>query len=136
MKPGADSKRVVPIVTGFLGRGEKTGLITTLGRGGLGAFCTLVPIRPRRRGGRRSLRTLPGASLRPPLAFNPRLRRLSTSTDAFQLQLTPFNSTPTFARMETTLRPHRDGDRRRVERPGGASVEGRRRSPLRGPEGD
>eukprot|EP00982_Pelagococcus_subviridis_P010146 30971-Pelagococcus_subviridis.AAC.17 len=91
MKPGADSKRVVPIVTGFLGRGEKTGLITTLGRGGSGAFCTLVPIRPRRRGGRRSLRTLPGASLRPPLAFNPRLRRLSTSTDAFQLQLTPFN---------------------------------------------
>ena len=43
------------------------------------------PIRPRRRGERRSLRTLPGASLRPPLPFNPRPRRLSTSTDAFQL---------------------------------------------------
>ena len=44
-----------------------------------GAFyLTLVPIRPRRRGERRSLRTLPGVSLRPPLAFNPRLRRLST----------------------------------------------------------
>jgi hypothetical protein len=28
---------------------------------------------------------LPGASLHPPLAFNPRPRRLSTSTDAFQL---------------------------------------------------
>jgi hypothetical protein len=28
---------------------------------------------------------LPGASLRPPLAFNPRPRRLSTPTDAFQL---------------------------------------------------
>jgi hypothetical protein len=28
---------------------------------------------------------LPGASLRPPLAFNPRPRRLSTSTDAFEL---------------------------------------------------
>ena len=50
-----------------------------------GAFYTLVPIRPRRRGGRRSLRTLPGASLRPSNAFNPRPRRLSTLTDAFQL---------------------------------------------------
>ncbi len=38
---------------------------------------TLVPIRPRSRGERRSLRTLPGASLRPgSLAFNPRHRRL------------------------------------------------------------
>ena len=55
---------------------------------------TLVPIRPRRRGGRDSLRTfLPGGvSLRPPLAFNPDTpRRLSTPL------LTPFNSTPTFA---------------------------------------
>ena len=43
----------------------------------LGTFYTLVPIRPRSRGGRRSLRTLPGASLRPPLAFNTRPRRLS-----------------------------------------------------------
>jgi hypothetical protein len=50
-----------------------------------GAFYTLVPILPRRRGERRSLRTLPGASLRPPPAFNPRPRRLSTPTDAFQL---------------------------------------------------
>ena len=51
-----------------------------------GAFYTLVPIRPRRRGERRSLRTLPGASLRPgSLAFNPRPRRLSTPSDAFQL---------------------------------------------------
>ena len=50
---------------------------------------TLVPIRPRRRGERRSLRTSnPGVSLHPsPLAFNPDTpRRLSTSTDAFQLQ--------------------------------------------------
>jgi N-acetyl-gamma-glutamyl-phosphate reductase len=47
----------------------------------------LVPIRPRRRGGRRSLRTfLPGVSLRPHLAFNPDTpRRLSTPPDAFQL---------------------------------------------------
>ena len=60
-----------------------------------GAFYTLVPIRPRRRGERRSLRTFPGASLRPHPAFNtPRPRRLSTPL------LTPFNSTPTFARME------------------------------------
>jgi hypothetical protein len=57
---------------------------------------TLVPIRPRSRGERRSLRTFsPVVSLRPgSLAFNPRLRRLSTPL------LTPFNSTPTFARME------------------------------------
>jgi sister chromatid cohesion protein DCC1 len=47
--------------------------------------CTLVPIRPRWRGERRSLRTSPGTSLRPPLAFNPRSRRLSTPSDAFQL---------------------------------------------------
>ena len=51
---------------------------------------TPVPIRPRSRGERRSLRTLlpGGASLRPPLAFNPRPRRLSTPL------LTPLNSTP------------------------------------------
>ena len=45
---------------------------------------TLVPIRPRWRGGRRFLRTfLPGVSLRPsPLAFiDPRPRRLSNSSD-------------------------------------------------------
>jgi hypothetical protein len=56
----------------------------------LGAFyLTLVPIRPRSRGERRSLRTFPGVSLRPgSLAFNPRPRRLSTPL------LTPFNSTP------------------------------------------
>jgi hypothetical protein len=53
-----------------------------------GAFyLTLVPIRPRSRGERRSLRTLPGVSLRPPLGFNPRPRCLSTPL------LTPFNST-------------------------------------------
>jgi hypothetical protein len=50
-----------------------------------GAFYTLVPIRPRRRCGRRSLRTFPSVSLRPPLAFNTRPRRLSTPTDAFEL---------------------------------------------------
>jgi len=62
-----------------------------------GAFyLTLVPVRPRRRGARRSLRTLlPGASLRPgSLGFDPDTpRRLSTPL------LTPFNSTPTSLRM-------------------------------------
>jgi apyrase len=48
---------------------------------------TLVPIRPRPRGERRSLRTFPGVSLRPgSLAFNIRPRCLSTPP------LTPFNS--------------------------------------------
>jgi hypothetical protein len=56
----------------------------------------LVPIRPRWRGERRSLRTLPGASLRPPLAFNPRPRCLSTPSDAFELH-------PDVALYETTL---------------------------------
>ena len=54
--------------------------------GDKGAFyLTLVPIRPRRRGERRSLRPLPGVSLRPPHGFNPRPRRRSTPTDAFEL---------------------------------------------------
>ena len=46
---------------------------------------TLVPVRPRWRGERRSLRTFAVASLRAPLAFNPCARRLSTPTDAFEL---------------------------------------------------
>jgi hypothetical protein len=51
-----------------------------------GASHTLVPIRPRSRSERRSLRTFAVISLRPPLAaFNPRPRRLITPTDAFQL---------------------------------------------------
>ena len=53
-------------------------------RGSLTCVLTLVPIRPRSRCERRSLRTLPGVSLRPPLAFIPP-RRLSTPTDAFEL---------------------------------------------------
>ena len=53
--------------------------------GSTGTSYTLVPIRPRWRGESRSLRTFAVASLRPPLAFNPRPRRLSTPTDAFQL---------------------------------------------------
>ena len=72
-----------------------------------GAFVyTLVPIRLRRRGERRSLRTFsPGVSLRPgSLAFNPRPRCLSTPSDAFQLH-------PDFASYGTTLR-HPDVDAR------------------------
>ena len=68
----------------------------------LGASRTLVPIRPRPRGERRSLRTLPVASLRPPFAFNPH-------GVTFQLQLTPFNSTPTSLCMErpSVQKPHK-----------------------------
>ena len=76
---GVDSKQVAK-------------LTTELAR--LGASYTLVPIRPRSRGERRSLRTLPGASLRPSLAFNPRPCCLSAPL------LTPFNSIPTSLCME------------------------------------
>ena len=77
-------------------------------------------IRPRRRGERRSLRTLsPGDSLRPPLDFNPdTLRRLSTPL------LTPFNSTPTFVASCGPSTPRypsaqtRCTSRRRTTRPG------------------
>jgi hypothetical protein len=67
------------------------------GDGVSGAFyLTLVPIRPRRRCERRSLRTFPGVSLRPgSLGLNTDTpRRLSTPL------LTPLNSTATFARMD------------------------------------
>ena len=53
-----------------------------------GAFYTLVPIRPRWRGERRSLRTFAGALSAHPSLSIPAL-------GAFQLHLTPFNSTPT-----------------------------------------
>jgi hypothetical protein len=59
---------------------------------------TLVPIRPRSRGARRSLRSFARVSLRPPLAFNPDTpRRLSTPSDAFELH-------PDVASYGTTLR--------------------------------
>jgi hypothetical protein len=59
---------------------------------------TLVPIRPRSRGERRSLRTFPGVSLCPPIAFNPDTpRRLSTPL------LTP--STPPRRSLVWTLDP-------------------------------
>ena len=86
---GADVK--VGDTFGMLGQAPSNGQILPNGvevvvREISGAFyLTLVSIRPRRRGERRSLRTLPGDSLRPPLGFNPRPRCLSTPTDAFQL---------------------------------------------------
>ena len=54
----------------------------------VGAFyLTLVPIRPRWRGERRFLRTFAVVSLRPgSLGFNPRIRYLSTPSDAFRLR--------------------------------------------------
>ena len=91
---------LMPLLTGATLRGGKRRPGQDLARA-LGAFYTLVPIRPRRRGERRSLRTLPGASLRPPLGFNPRPRRLSTSTDAFQLH-------PDFRLYRTALIPRQD----------------------------
>ena len=88
---------------------------------------TLVPIRPRRRGERRSLRTFAGVSLRPPLAFNPRLRRLSTPTDAFQLQLTDAFQD------RRTAGEHGRRRRQRRRRPGHRRRRGRGRA--RGGEG-
>ena len=96
---------------------ERAADVASVGQGGAraagekgapGAFyLTLVPIRPRSRGERRSLRTsLPASSLRPsPLAFDPDTpRRLSTPTDAFRLH-------PDVRSYGTTLR--RRGIRRR-----------------------
>ena len=92
-----------------------------------GAFyLTLVPIRPRRRGERRSLRTLPGASLRPgPSLSIPAL-------DAFQLHLTPLNSTPTSLCME---RPS-GRDARAIERSGGIRTACSRRARATSARGD
>jgi ATP-dependent RNA helicase DDX18/HAS1 len=67
----------------FMPRNGAGVMILTPTRGAF--YVTLVPIRPRSRGERRSLRTFPGVSLRSSLGFNPRPRRLSTPpTDAFQ----------------------------------------------------
>jgi len=79
-----------------------------------GAFYTLVPIRPRSRGERHSLRNLPGVSLSPPSLSIPAL-------DAFQLQLTPMNSRTkrsdgTRSVVETERRRRRDERRRRGRR--------------------
>ena len=62
-----------------------------------------------RRGERRFLRTLPGVSLRPSLAFNPRPRRLSTPTDAFQLHpaIALYGTTLSRSRRITSTNPSR-----------------------------
>ena len=71
-----------------------------------GAFYTLVPIRPRSRGERRSLRTFAVVSLRTHHGFNPRPRCLSTPSDAFQLH-------PDVRLYGTTLSHRRRPPRRR-----------------------
>jgi hypothetical protein len=98
-----------------------------------GAFYTLVTIRPRWRGERRSLRTFAGVSLRPRLAFNTRPRCLSTPTDAFQLHPDVRSYGP------STLSEQNRVDRVRVrpaarERRGVESAADVRR--VRGPEHD
>jgi hypothetical protein len=80
-----------------------------------GAFYTLVPIRPRWRGERRSLRTFAVVSLRPRLGFNPRPRCLSTPTDAFELHpnIRLYRTTLTWAerrRRRLRLRDDRSAD--------------------------
>jgi hypothetical protein len=108
-----------------------------------GAFYTLVPIRPRSRGERLSLRTFAGVPLRPPLAFNPRPRCISTPPDAYELHpdvrsyrtpLTRADSPPPRRRRATaatatatTRRPHQS---RRDPSPGGSRGGGTPRSPL------
>ena len=93
---GMYASAIAPVVAGDLGDNARVETHDALGH--FGAFYTLVPIRPRSRGERLFLRTFPGASLRLPLAFNPRPRRLSTPTDAFQLH-------PDIRSYGTTLRP-------------------------------
>ena len=81
-----------------------------------GAFHTLVPIRPRRRGARRSLRTWPVVSFRPHLAFNTRPRHFSTPTDALQLHPDVASRGPTLSRRAERDRTRARARRRRVHR--------------------
>ena len=71
------------VLSGQGGGTDPTGIGKSPASAGSGALSEVrsihwSPYDPRSRGERRSLRTLPGASLRPSLAFNPRPRRLST----------------------------------------------------------
>jgi hypothetical protein len=100
------------------------------------AFCTLVPIRPRRRGERRFLRTFsPGVSLRPPLAFNPRPRRLSTLTDAFQLHPELVYTTFSRAPSRVPFAHDRPGGRHHERRLGREVSDRRVRARVRGAAG-
>ena len=84
LKGGDMLEHVIESEEGRLSENVAAGCVKALLSGAF--YLTLVPVRPRRRGERRSLRTLPVASLRPgSLAFNPRPRRLSIPPDAFQL---------------------------------------------------
>jgi len=89
----------------------------------------LVPVRPRRRGERRSLRTFADVSLRPPFPFNPRPRRLSTPTDAFQLHPGRAGRGPPRARRprEAHLEGGRESKFLRARRVRGAGPRKRRR---------
>jgi len=95
MLPGAIGG-LLGLVLVVLGRAGKLPEEVDAAWGALsGAFHTLVPIRPRWRGERRSLRTFPAH-----LSAQGPSRSIPTRLDAFQLNLTPFNSTPTIACME------------------------------------
>jgi hypothetical protein len=87
----------------------------------------LVPIRPRSRGGRRSLRTFPGVSLRPSLGFNPRPRRLSTPTDAFELHPDATLSSTAARRSSATSSSSASARARRSSRSRGSPPRPRRR---------
>ena len=102
---------------------------------GARAFCTLVPIRPRRRGERRSLRPFPGVSMRPPLAFNPRPRRLSTLTDAFQLHPELVYTTFSRAPSRVPFAHDRPGGRHHERRLGREVSDRRVRARVRGAAG-
>jgi hypothetical protein len=78
-RPSGRSARRSPSATSSSsrrGRRSERRYRRSCARGKPGAFYTLVPIRPRSRGERRFLRTFAVVSLRSPLAFNPRPRRL------------------------------------------------------------
>jgi len=98
------------------------------------AFYTLVPIRPRWRGERRSLRTFAVVSLRPHLAFNPRPRRLSTPPDAFELHpdVCPYGMALSFGRRGRATARALSALRGEQQQQREGGVERRRRVRVRG----
>jgi NAD(P)-dependent dehydrogenase (short-subunit alcohol dehydrogenase family) len=77
---------------------------------------TLVPIRPRWRGGRRSLRTSPVASLRPHHAFSPRSSQQLRTSPARRLRFSPRARASLSIYYRQTAPPF-NSDRRRSIRP-------------------